>query len=34
MALCANALIESGGGMAVVNNGQVVEKMEFQSAGF
>ena len=33
MALCANALIESGGGMAVVNNGQVVEKMEFPVGG-
>jgi adenine deaminase len=33
MALCANALIESGGGMAVVNNGQVVEKIEFPMGG-
>ena len=33
MALCANALIESGGAMAVVNNGQVVEKMEFPVGG-
>ena len=33
MALCANALIESGGGMAVVNNGRVVEKMEFPVGG-
>ena len=33
MASCANALIESGGGMAVVNNGQVVEKMEFPVGG-
>lgn len=33
MALCANALIESGGGMAVVNNGQVVEKIEFPVGG-
>ena len=33
MALCANALIESGGGMAIVNNGQVVEKIEFPVGG-
>jgi len=33
MALCANALIESGGGMAVVNNGQMVEKIEFPAGG-
>ncbi len=33
MALCANALIESGGGMAVVNHGQVVEKIEFPVGG-
>jgi adenine deaminase len=33
MALCANSLIESGGGMAVVNNGQVVEKIEFPVGG-
>ena len=33
MALCANVLIESGGGMAVVNNGQLVEKMEFPVGG-
>ena len=31
MALCANALIESGGGMAIVNNGQVVRKNRFPS---
>ena len=33
MALCANALIESGGGMAIVNNGQVVEKIDFPAGG-
>jgi adenine deaminase len=33
MALCANALIGSGGGMAVVNNGQMVEKIEFPAGG-
>jgi adenine deaminase len=33
MALCANTLIESGGGIAVVNNGQVVEKIEFPVGG-
>ena len=33
MALCANALIESGGGMAIVNNGQLVEKIDFPVGG-
>ena len=33
MALCANTLIESGGGIAVVNHGQVVEKIEFPVGG-
>jgi adenine deaminase len=33
MAVCANALIESGGGMVIVNNGQVVEKLEFPVGG-
>jgi adenine deaminase len=33
MALCANALIESGGGMAIVNNGRVVEKIDFPAGG-
>jgi adenine deaminase len=33
MALCANALIESGGGIAVVYHGQVVEKIEFPVGG-
>ncbi len=33
MALCANALIESGGGMAIVNNGQLVEKIDFPAGG-
>ena len=33
MALCANALIESGGGMAVINHGQIVEKIDFPVGG-
>ena len=33
MAMCANALIEWGGGMAVVNRGQMVEKLEFPFGG-
>jgi adenine deaminase len=33
MALCANVLIEGGGGMAVVNQGQVLEKIEFPFGG-
>ena len=33
MALCANILIESGGGMAVVNDGQLLEKIEFPVGG-
>ncbi|MET0643278.1 MAG: adenine deaminase C-terminal domain-containing protein [Candidatus Binatia bacterium] len=33
MTLCANVLIESGGGMAVVRNGQVVDKIEFPVGG-
>jgi adenine deaminase len=33
MALCANALIESGGGMAVINHGQILEKIDFPVGG-
>jgi adenine deaminase len=33
MALCANALIESGGGMAVINHGQIIEKIDFPVGG-
>jgi adenine deaminase len=33
MARCANALIEWGGGMAVVNRGQMIEKIEFPFGG-
>jgi adenine deaminase len=33
MALCANALIECGGGIAVVNRGQLLEKLEFLFGG-
>lgn len=33
MALCANVLIEAGGGIAVVNQGQVLEKIEFPFGG-
>ena len=33
MALCANILIECGGGIAVVDQGQVLEKIEFPFGG-
>ncbi|MBM2802277.1 MAG: adenine deaminase [Deltaproteobacteria bacterium] len=33
MALCANALIESGGGIAIVHNGAIVEKVDFTIGG-
>ncbi len=33
MALCANRLIECGGGIAVVNHGQLLEKIEFPFGG-
>src|SRR5262249_32413241 len=33
MALCANVLIETGGGMALVHNGQVIDKIEFPVGG-
>jgi adenine deaminase len=33
MALCANALIEDGGGMAIVNQGVVLEKIPFPFGG-
>jgi adenine deaminase len=33
MALCANALIEDGGGMAVVNQGMVLDKISFPVGG-
>ena len=33
MALCANALIQCGGGIAVVDRGQLVEKLEFPFGG-
>lgn len=33
MALCANILIEAGGGMAVVDRGEVLEKIEFPVGG-
>src|SRR5262245_9664262 len=33
MAVCANVLIESGGGIAVVGNGQVLDKIEFPVGG-
>jgi len=33
MALCASVLLEVGGGMAIVDGGQVVEKMEFPFGG-
>jgi len=33
MALCANALIECGGGIAVAQNGAIVEKVDFTIGG-
>ncbi len=33
MALCANALLEAGGGMAIVDHGQVLEKIDFPFGG-
>jgi adenine deaminase len=33
MALCANALVESGGGLAVVTEGSILEKLEFPFGG-
>jgi adenine deaminase len=33
MALCANALLECGGGMAVVNKGTVLDKISFPCGG-
>ena len=33
MALCANTLVECGGGIAVVDRGQVLEKIEFPFGG-
>jgi adenine deaminase len=33
MALCANALIDAGGGMAIVHHGQVLDKIDFPFGG-
>jgi len=33
MALCANALIDAGGGMAIVHHGQVLDKIDFPLGG-
>ncbi|MSP41215.1 MAG: adenine deaminase [Deltaproteobacteria bacterium] len=33
MALCANILLEAGGGMAIVDGGQLLEKLEFPFGG-
>jgi adenine deaminase len=33
MALCANTLIESGGGIALINDGQIIEKIELPVGG-
>jgi adenine deaminase len=33
MALCANTLVESGGGMAVVEHGMVIERIDFPVGG-
>jgi adenine deaminase len=33
MARCANVLLEAGGGMAIVNGGEILEKIEFPFGG-
>jgi adenine deaminase len=33
MARCAHLLLETGGGMAIVNRGEILEKIEFPFAG-
>ena len=33
MALCANALLDAGGGLAVVNGGEILEKIDFPAGG-
>jgi adenine deaminase len=33
MALCANILLEAGGGMAIVHGGRILEKLEFPFGG-
>jgi adenine deaminase len=33
MALCANVLLEAGGGIAVVDRGDIIEKLEFPCGG-
>jgi len=33
MARCANALLEAGGGIVIVNNGEILEKIEFPLGG-
>lgn len=33
MALCGNALLECGGGVMLVNHGEVIEKLEFPAGG-
>jgi len=33
MALCANALLEAGGGLAIVDGGEVLEKLDFPAGG-
>jgi adenine deaminase len=33
MALCANALLEAGGGMAIADRGVIIEKLEFPCGG-
>ena len=33
MALCANVLLEAGGGMAIVEGGEILEKLEFPYGG-
>jgi len=33
MALCANALLDAGGGLAVVNGGEILEKIDFPTGG-
>jgi adenine deaminase len=33
MAQCANVLLEAGGGMAIINGGKILEKIEFPAGG-
>jgi adenine deaminase len=33
LALCANALLEAGGGLAIVDGGEILEKLDFPAGG-